>query len=254
LKKKFIRISALLLISSLLFIYLFNSPATLSKNDRIFLKAFLSEWKIDIPDHEIHQSQQTELNYVKLIQERVLSEVCNSMNTYDSVGNVQYYFRQKKGLCYDRSMLLEKFYLLAGFSVRHIYIYFDFNGKDVARRDFFKSYVSSHALLEVKTKEGWMVVGSNSNWIGLDTKGQVLTIGAIRDKLIDGSLALNNQPSYGLPFYQELPKPQAFRYVYGLYSRHGGFLKSAPLETALCAMGIRPHIPDYNFRMLLYNL
>lgn len=241
------------MICLLLFIFLFNSSAYLSKSDRVYLKAFLKEWEISIPENQIHQSQQSELNYISLIQDKVMSQICNSMNSFDSVGNVQFYFREKKGLCYDRSLLLEKFYQLAGFSVRHLYVYFDTGGEMVARKDFFKSFVTSHALLEVKTKDGWMVVGSNSNWIGQDTTGRVLTLSDVREKLKAHTLTMKKQPSYGLPFYEELTKPDAFRFVYGLYSRHGEFLKSAPLETGLCAMGIRPRIPDYNFRMLLYN-
>ena len=99
-----------------------------------------------------------------------------------------------------------------------------------------------------------MAVGTNCNWLGQDQEGQPMTINVIREKLKEGTLQMKKQYSYGLPFYNSLPQQDAFRYVYGIYSRHGQFLKSKPLETLMNSMGLKCRFPDYNISMLFSNL
>jgi hypothetical protein len=92
----------------------------------------------------------------------------------------------------------------------------------------------------VKTRKGWMVLGSNADWIGLNLTDQPFTIEGLQDQLYKtGEVTLKRPPLYGICFWKSQPR---FRYLYGVYSRHGRFF---PPNTG---------IPDYNLRMLLYNL
>ena len=99
-----------------------------------------------------------------------------------------------------------------------------------------------------------MAVGTNSNWIGLSDKGKVMTLGDIRDKLSSNTLHFRKSFTVYLPFFETLKRKDAFRFVYGIYSRHGQFMKSAPAENMLNSIGIKSKLPDYNIRMLLANM
>ena len=136
------------------------------------------------------------------------------------------------GLCYDRSFTLELIFQRVGFKVRHVSLF-----KDVLNQnkfiDLVSKGISSHSVSEVKTKKGWLLVDSNKNWIGLDSKMNPYSM----KKLSSNNFKvrwLNHSTTY---FYNN---PSHF--IYGLYSRHGYF---HPPYTI---------IPDYNFQDLFYNI
>jgi len=253
LKKKILRIFIGIFVILLLVFLLFNSAPGITREDETYLTAFLKEWNITLDKKKVHQDQQSEIAYISRVQDSVLNTIQHFTIPFDSAGNVQCYFTTRKGLCFDRALLLEKFCQLAGFNVRHLYIYFNGKGQKPERSDLFHKNLNSHAMFEVETKEGWMAVGTNCNWLGLDQQGHPMTLGMIRTKLEQLSLALSKPFTVGRPFYDELENKGAFRFVYGVYSRHGQFLKSQPLETLLNSVGIKSRIPDYNISMLFAN-
>lgn len=78
--------------------------------------------------------------------------------------------RAHAGLCYDRSRSIEKALTFSNFKVRHVFLVYS-KGKS------FISALSerrqpSHAVSEVLTTRGWLVVDSNSDWISLTDNGQ----------------------------------------------------------------------------------
>jgi hypothetical protein len=254
LKKKITRFFAWLFIALFLLFLLFNSSVSVTGEDKKYLLAFLKEWKIELANEQIHQSQETEIAFISKMQDSVLNTVCHYMVPFDSVGNVRCYFNGRKGLCFDRAFLMEKFCQLAGFNIRHLYVYYNNKGELPTRGDFFSVGLTSHAMFEVETKNGWMAVGTNSNWIGLATDGEVLTLGDIREKISSNTLHFRKSYTIYFPFFETLKRKDAFRFVYGIYSRHGQFMKSAPAETWLNSIGIRSQLPDYNIRMLFSNI
>lgn len=108
-------------------------------------------------------------------------------------------------------------------------------------------------MMEVKTVRGWMAVGTNCNWIGLQDDGLLLDIFMMRDRIRGDSLHLKKQWNAGIPFWDDIKHKGSYRIVYGLYSRHGQFLTSNPLEKWMHNVGLRSPFPDYNLRELLYN-
>jgi hypothetical protein len=139
------------------------------------------------------------------------------------------------GLCYDFSRTIEKFLVLNQFEIRHVSIY----QTDTAigkLKSFIKPGALSHALTEVKTKNGWIIVDSNYEWIALDHSRKPYSFKEICKTYNAGGnihWLIQLTPIY-LPFYDNCPV-----FIYGLYSRHGGFYPPYTI------------IPDYNLRDLL---
>jgi hypothetical protein len=125
-------------------------------------------------------------------------------------------FLRKKGLCYDRSRTIEKILRYYGFATRHIAVFStEFSGS--AFRSMLIKFVPSHAVTEVKTQKGWLVVDSNFRWISISKKKTPISIEEIHQK--------TEKELQGL--FLERPKSRIFlnpfTFYYGLYSRHGHF-------------------------------
>ena len=93
----------------------------------------------------------------------------------------------------------------------------------------------SHALTEVRTRRGWMIVDSKTRWAGLTADGRPIDLREVREKADQRWSEAVRAPLpeiYGAPF----------TWVYGLYSRHGRFYP--PYNP----------IPDVNWAELAQNL
>jgi hypothetical protein len=116
-----------------------------------------------------------------------------------------------RGCCYDRSRLIEKALALHGFETRHVSLH----ELHLPAPFGYLQSVRSHAISEVRTRRGFMVVDSNRAWVALDARGFPLDSRALRDALRrDAPLAA---PASGDYFGGN------YSVFYGLYSRHGGF-------------------------------
>lgn len=145
---------------------------------------------------------------------------------------------------------MEKILSLYNFSFRHLYVYFGKGSPNPTALDFFKKGLSSHALVEVQTSKGWLTIGTNSNWIGVDKNEKLLTIADIRRESIASSLNLKKSGTIGIvPFWKS---GNDFRFVYGIYSRHGDFFSHSNISTSSLEPGFHL-LPDYNIKMFLYN-
>lgn len=143
-------------------------------------------------------------------------------------------YQARSGLCFDRSRAIEKILSSLGFEVRHAAVY---STKDASRlRAFLTPRTPSHALTEVKTARGWLVIDSNRRWIGLTRDGTPVDLDALREtkaqQAWDSRLREPMSPILSGPF----------SYLFGLYSRHGRFY--APYTP----------IPDADWRQVLYNV
>lgn len=128
----------------------------------------------------------------------------------------EHLLRQGSGLCYDRSRTLDKLYSWAGFQSRHIYIIYLKDPHTGAKISLPKALltknVSSHAVTEVKTQRGWLLVDSNSEWISLNTRNKPVNADHLHVKHEEFS----NIP----PYFKE-----EYIAIRGLYSRRGQFFK-----------------------------
>lgn len=142
----------------------------------------------------------------------------------------------RHGLCYDRSRVLEKIYTYLGFPNRHVAL-FAREGQTAGWITVLFHHVPSHAVSEVRTKKGWLMVDSNTLWVSLDATNRPVSLPQFQER--------NDEVSWSEPIIQPNRQvySQPFILVYGLYSRHGLFY--GPFI---------PGIPDCQLQDLRYNL
>ena len=136
------------------------------------------------------------------------------------------------GLCYDFSRTIEKYLMYNGFQTRHVAVYLEHGGfwKTISMKGVY-----SHSLTEVKTSKGWMIVDSNLKFYALDDMNKIYSYKDLVKQKESPKWKLSLEEGIR-PFYSP-----NIEYVYGLYSRHGGFYKPYNF------------IPDYNVSELFYN-
>jgi hypothetical protein len=124
--------------------------------------------------------------------------------------------KNKTGLCYDRSRTLDKLYQWANLETRHVYILFlshPVTGERLSPlRAFFTFGTESHAVTEVKTARGWILVDSNEKWISLTRDGNPVPAGDVFERASE---------------FETLPRAFNVPYVAirGMYSRRGQFYR-----------------------------
>ena len=114
---------------------------------------------------------------------------------------------RREGLCFDRSRTTDKACEYLGLPARHVYLLFR-DGDRGFWRSLFTYRQPSHAVTEVKTSRGWMMVDSNSQWIALTRDGQV--VGA--DDVWKRAAEFDTIPSY---------LTHRWWAIRGMYSRKG---------------------------------
>ena len=142
----------------------------------------------------------------------------------------------RHGLCFDRSRVIEKALSYVGLRARHVAIYSLVKTK-TAFQALLKPGNSSHAVTEVLTEKGWMVVDPDLPWIGLTADLEAISIQTLHRKAFE-----NKKPCHPLA-RSDLNSifSSDFTYVNGLYSRHGRFYP--PYNV----------IPDVNWMELMSN-
>ncbi|MDQ3145316.1 MAG: hypothetical protein M3Q57_10640 [Pseudomonadota bacterium] len=138
------------------------------------------------------------------------------------------------GLCFDRSRAIETVLRARGFETRHAAIYSTAETGS-ALESFATPRTESHAVTEVKTAAGWLLVDSNQRWIGLTADGRPIDLIELRQS---NNLQWHPMVKDALPYIYTRP----FTWAYGLYSRHGRFY---PPYNA---------VPDVNWSELMHNL
>ena len=115
-------------------------------------------------------------------------------------------FRHGKGLCYDRSRSIEKALKYVGLESRHVYILYKDDKKFLGALLTYGH--ASHAVTEVNTLKGWMLVDSNQPWIAVTNTG--LPVSA--DQVFKRYLEFEDMPDY---------LKNSWWAIRGLYSRKG---------------------------------
>ena len=140
------------------------------------------------------------------------------------------------GECSERSRVIEKLLATLGLETRHAAIY---SVSETGSRllSLLTPQVGSHAVTEVRTSKGWMVIDSTSRWIGLTSDNTTISLEALQ--------SLNPAQTEWHGNLSGTPHPilsGPYTYVLGLYSRHGRFY--APYTP----------VPDVNWNDLLVGL
>ena len=116
--------------------------------------------------------------------------------------------KAKQGLCYDRSRTFDKVFNYLGFETRHVYILYKEN------KPFYSAILhsgqKSHAVTEVRTVKGWVMVGSNIPFVAVTKHGEPVNADDVwrRFSEFDNAPVYLNEPWWA---------------IRGLYSRKGQF-------------------------------
>lgn len=205
---------------------------SLTSEDVKYIKKFLGE--ADILSFSEQRGYEDERRFIIKVQKTVLRIAHNSngipFNMQREPKNI---FLAKSGLCYDRSRVIEKILRYSDFQTRHISIY-STKETSSALKSLITPHVSSHAVTEVLTSRGWLVVDSNDPWVSLDEQGNPISINQIQSDVGTESISWKDDKFSSI---YKVP----FTFVYGLYSRHGRFYPPYNF------------IPDINYRELIHN-
>ena len=198
--------------------------------DEAVLRKMLNDKRIALPHNGNYEEQ---IAYIRAVQSAVLEKVpVGPQIPEDSPREPADAFAYGSGLCFDRSRTIEKAFRYGGLPARHVFLIARAGDESLARALITPDRIS-HAVTEVQTARGWLVVDSNAPWLSLDKNGNPVSMqdlaanNVLRLKLAE----LPPSPIYVLPYSA----------VYGLYARHGRFY--APYNV----------IPDVNYRELLDN-
>lgn len=190
---------------------------------------------IPSPPTNQQRSYEQEIGTIAAVQRAVLDAAPGTVGLpLDAPREPRELFEARSGLCYDRSRAIEKALRYLGFRTRHVAIY---STKETgsALKSLVTGGTPSHAITEVLTGRGWLVVDSNAPWLALDARGRPLSVQAIGAAANGGArLSFKSRPPTDIYLHP-------FAAVIGLYSRHGHFYP--PYDP----------IPDVNYGELLQN-
>lgn len=156
-----------------------------------------------------------EIRFIARVQQAVLRIApLNEPIPKDSPREPRDLFEAHQGLCYDRSRAIEKILRYSGFRTRHIALYAIPPNSSVAHALLTRG-IPSHAITEVLTKRGWLVVDSNDPWLSLDRSNTPVTMATIQ-----AAARQDAHPAWQVPPPNEIYL-HPFAFVYGLYSRNG---------------------------------
>jgi hypothetical protein len=206
---------------------------SLTKEDIEFTDKILQEMKVT-PISNL-RSYEKENKFIIEVQNAVLRLAPDNLGIpYNAQREPRDVYFAKSGLCYDRSRVIEKILRYSGFQTRHIAIY-STEQTHSSFQSLITPGISSHAVTEVLTKKGWLVVDSNDFWVSLDGQGNPVSIEQIQSDVGHRNI------SWAKLFPSGIYK-KSFTFVYGLYSRHGRFYPPYNF------------IPDVNYKELIQNV
>jgi hypothetical protein len=183
---------------------------SLSKEDYQYIPMYLNKVR-PLPENPTYTD---ELDFIMSVQNSVLNIAPgNDGLPFGQKREPKELYEAKTGLCFDRSRVIEKILRYSGFETRHVFIYS--TGSII--KLLINPDVPSHAVTEVLTKNGWLVVDSNARWVSTDANRQPISIGNIQSS-IENSVSIQWGMEPPTSIYVE-----PFIFVYGLYSRHGKF-------------------------------
>jgi hypothetical protein len=113
---------------------------------------FIQNTAISKIHHLTHNTEIVQLNTIKTIQDGL-------------------------GLCYDRSLLLQKYFIMKGFKVRPVYLFWGNNSTSIF--DLFRSNTQSHNVFEIYFNNNWYLIRTNNKMEKLEFLSQYLASGKI---------------------------------------------------------------------------
>jgi hypothetical protein len=133
------------------------------------------------------------------IQNKLVNEV-----SHESTGtgqlNILNTLKLKKGFCFDRSLVLQKYFIMKGYKIRPVYFFWGDNSTSIF--DFFRSNIRSHNAFEIYFNNSWYMIPTISKMEKLESLSQYLATNKLIPKHAIFVRYLNNRngrfiyPSY----------------------------------------------------------
>jgi hypothetical protein len=101
--------------------------------------------------------------------------------------DIENILKYKYGLCYDRSLVLQKIFIYNKIPIRPVYIYFSNNSPNTSFFDFFDKDVQSHNVFEFKYKGNWYMMRTNTAYSKLISIQEFIAYGnpvSVKSKFI----------------------------------------------------------------------
>lgn len=157
--------------------------------------------------------QLNKLNQVLQYFQQSIQESRHAFIPMDQPRELENWYSNRTGICWDVTRASEAFLSYLGFQVRHVSIY-----SLVSNSSPYIAFVTprnaSHAVTEVLTSRGWMLFDPNYGKLYVDEKGVPIAVSEVHDALKSERIALKSAHEIFNSNYLA---------IYGLYSRHGRF-------------------------------
>lgn len=206
-------------------------------SEKKLITKYISQNGISVDN--IHGSFDTQISFIKAVNNLLINKLKQKKHKKLSL-SVKKLLNTNYGVCYDRSFLLEKILKVYGFQTRHVYaVDLSEYSNSFIYNFFFVKNLPSHAISEVYTKQGWLIVDSSYNWISLDSNNNPVSFQKLK-KLKSIDWKYQPEDRVKKMFYDTSLMRSYF--IYGLYSRHGNFFYPFLLS------------PEIEYREFLSNL
>jgi hypothetical protein len=103
-----------------------------------------------------------------IIQNKVINSIINQkteINNLDIIKTIEV----GKGLCYERSFILQKILVYNNIKVRPVYLFFNCNKPQTYFYDFIKKSICSHNIFEFYWNNNWYIMRTNSMMKNFET-------------------------------------------------------------------------------------
>ena len=143
-----------LLLTFLVFSFLFNKyQVKPAENEIIELKQFYKS-KINIKNTD----------NIILLQNYTIDNISHNSNGINEIDIINI-LKTKKGLCFHRSLIMQKVMLLNGIKIRPIFLFSNPFQKSTSIVDFFSTKVYTHNIFEYYWNGKWYVMETNNKML-----------------------------------------------------------------------------------------
>lgn len=223
----------------------YNVPKKISEEDITYIKKIIQDQRLDIRSLRKVKAKTfaEELFAITSVQESAFATAPKvrliPLSTPREPKNL---YNSKAAYCGDRARYIDKALRYLGYTTRYASLYHNdekrgFVSTLLTRTSYESS--ESHALIEVKTSKGWMIVDTRHKWISLTQANQPISLEELKDKELAYFQWNNRNKEEAWPLLDK-----NYYIIYELYSRHGQFY--APYTR---------YIPDINwFGFMRHNI
>lgn len=91
-------------------------------------------------------------------QNKLVGEVSHKSSGTGQL-NILNTLKLKEGLCFDRSLVLQKYFVMKGYKIRPVYLFWGNNSTSII--DFFRRNTQSHNIFEIYFNNNWYLIRTN---------------------------------------------------------------------------------------------